>query len=49
MESHMLDLLGLEIISTNETEEAELDNNAPSIDEIQQVTDSFCSTFPETK
>jgi hypothetical protein len=33
----MLDLL--EIISTNETEEAELDNNAPSIDEIQEVTD----------
>jgi hypothetical protein len=32
MESHMLDLLGLEIISTNETEEAELDNNAPSIE-----------------
>ena len=40
MESHMLDLLGLEIISTNETEEAVLDNNAPSIDEIQEVTDS---------
>jgi hypothetical protein len=30
----MLDLLGLEIISTNETEEAELDNNAPSIEEV---------------
>jgi hypothetical protein len=40
MESHILDLLGLEIISTNETEEAVLDNNAPSIDEIQEVTDS---------
>jgi hypothetical protein len=39
----MLDLLGLEIISTSETEEA------PSIDEIQEATDSFCSTFPETK
>jgi hypothetical protein len=35
--------------SANETEEAELDNNAPSIDEIQEVTDSFCSNFPETK
>jgi hypothetical protein len=39
MESHLLDLLGLEIISTNETEEAELDSKAPSIDEIQEVTD----------
>ena len=45
----MLDLLGLEIISTNETEEAELDNNAPSIDEIQEVTDSTDGDLSNTQ
>ena len=43
----MLDLL--EIISTNETEEAELDNNAPSIDEIQEVTDSTDGDLSNTQ
>ena len=45
----MLDLLGLEIISTNETEEAVLDNNAPSIDEIQEVTDSTDGDLSNTQ
>jgi len=45
----MLDLLGLEIISTNETEEAELDNNASSIDEIQEVTDSTAGDLSNTQ
>ena len=45
----MLDLLGLEIISTNETEEAELDSNAPSIDEIQEVTDSTDGDLSNTQ
>jgi len=45
----MLDLLGLEIISTNETEEAELNNNAPSIDEIQEVTDSTDGDLSNTQ